>query len=104
MVSAFSQWSEMVTKYLEAKRLSSVGDFNKLITFYNTWLGECWKDNFEGIEKEDLYARREEYPAELPDGVVYLTCGVDTQDHRLEATVHGWGKGHECWAIEHTRT
>jgi phage terminase large subunit GpA-like protein len=103
MVSPFAQWSEMVTKYLEAKRLADAGDVNKLITWYNTWAGECWKDNFDGIEKEDLYARHEEYAAELPDKVVYLTCGVGTQDHRLEATVYGWGKGHECFAIEHVR-
>jgi phage terminase large subunit GpA-like protein len=103
MVSPFAQWSEMVTKYLEAKRLSDAGDVNKLITFHNTWLGDCWKEKFDGIEKEDLYARREEYPAELPDQVVYLTCGVDTQDHRLEATVYGWSKGHECFGIEHVR-
>jgi len=103
MVSPFAQWSEMVAKYLEAKRLSDAGDVNQLITFFNTWLGECWKEKFDGIEKEDLYARREEYPAELPDEVRYLTCGVDTQDHRLEATVYGWGKVHECWAIEHVR-
>lgn len=103
IISPFAQWSEMATKYQEAKRLADAGDVTKLLTWTNTWLGECWKENFDGIEKEDLYARREEYAAELPDQVVYLTCGVDTQDHRLEATVYGWGKGHECWAIEHAK-
>ncbi|MBQ4401953.1 MAG: phage terminase large subunit family protein [Synergistaceae bacterium] len=46
-------------------------------------------------------SRREEYPAELPDGVLVLTCGVDTQDDRLECEVVGWGIGHESWGIEY---
>lgn len=36
---------------------------------------------------------------ELPDGVLVLTCGVDTQDNRLEYEVVGHGKYGENWGI-----
>ncbi len=44
-------------------------------------------------------ARREEYEAELPEGVLVLTCGVDTQDDRLEFEVVGHGHFGETWGI-----
>ena len=40
-------------------------------------------------------------PAQIPSRALVLTCGVDVQDDRLEATVYGWGKGAESWAILH---
>ncbi len=45
-------------------------------------------------------ARREEYDAELPNGVIVLTCGVDTQDDRLEYEVVGYGRFGESWGIK----
>ena len=39
----------------------------------------------------------------MPDGVVYLTAGVDTQDNRFEAEVVGWGIGKESWGIRYQR-
>ncbi len=30
-----------------------------------------------------------------------LTCGIDTQDDRLECEVVGWGVGKESWGIEY---
>jgi phage terminase large subunit GpA-like protein len=103
MVSPYAQWSEMVQKYQEAKKLADQGDITRSQVFHNTWLGECWKENFSRIGSDDLYDRREEYPAELPDEVVYLTAGVDTQDDRIECTVYGFGHDHECWGIEHIK-
>ena len=38
---------------------------------------------------------------EVPAGVVWLVCSVDTQDDRLEAQVTGFGLGEECWVIDH---
>ena len=48
-----------------------------------------------------LYNRRETYSAELPSGVLVLTCGVDTQDNRLEYEVVGYGRFGESWGIEY---
>ncbi|WP_199846829.1 terminase gpA endonuclease subunit, partial [Acidaminococcus fermentans] len=49
---------------------------------------------------DTLLARREDYDAELPDGVLLLTAAVDTQDNRLEYEIVGWGADEECWGIK----
>ena len=66
--------------YLEAKGIPECEQ-----TFTNIRLGECWKqDTTRLTTAEEIYARREEYSAEVPSGVLVLTMGVDTQDNRLE--------------------
>jgi phage terminase large subunit GpA-like protein len=101
MVSPFFQWSDLAAEFLEGKRLLDQGDPNTMISFVNTRLAQTWKDNGDKIEEQELIDRRETYPADLPDGVLYLTCGCDVQEQRIEGTVIGWGKGHEAWIIEH---
>jgi phage terminase large subunit GpA-like protein len=48
-----------------------------------------------------LLARREVFPAIVPDGVALLTAGVDTQDDRFEITITGWGRDEESWSVAH---
>ena len=55
----------------------------------------------ESIDDTGLLERREVYPAEVPAGVVLLTCGVDVQDNRLELEVVGHGVGGETWNIDY---
>lgn len=98
-INAFSSpwitWKTIVRKFLEAK-----DDPQKLKTVYNTLFGQLWEDR-ESIEGEDeMLDRLEDYGAELPDGVLCLTCGVDTQDNRLEYEVVGYGFHEENWGIE----
>ncbi|MGL6011104.1 MAG: terminase gpA endonuclease subunit, partial [Shewanella oncorhynchi] len=48
-----------------------------------------------------LAKRREMYPSgKVPNWVVYLTCGIDTQDNRYEGRVWGWGAGKEAALID----
>jgi phage terminase large subunit GpA-like protein len=95
--NTLNSWAKLVTEFYKAK-----GDKEKLQTFVNTKLGQPWdNDNGERIEWEDLGRRREMYPnSKMPDWVVYLTCGVDTQDDRYEGRVWGWGAGKECALID----
>jgi phage terminase large subunit GpA-like protein len=95
--NSLNSWAKLVTEFYKAK-----GDKEKLQTFVNTKLGRPWdNDNGERIEWEDLGRRREMYPnGKMPDWVVYLTCGVDTQDDRYEGRVWGWGPGKECALID----
>ena len=37
------------------------------------------------------------YNCEVPEEVLYLTAGVDTQDDRFEIEVVGWGPEYESW-------
>lgn len=94
-VSPWASWESTILEYLEA-----LGDTKKMQVVYNTRFGKLW-ENRGDIENEDsMLARREEYPAELPDGVLLLTCGVDTQDDRLEYEVVGHGHFGETWGIK----
>lgn len=105
-INAFSSpwrpWAVICRKFLEAK-----DDPQKLKVFYNTILGELWEDRGDLEDEESMMARREDYgtradgtPVELPEGVLVLTCGVDTQDDRLEYEVVGWGRFKESWGIK----
>ena len=67
---------------------------------YNTCFGLLWEDRGSLEDEDSLMARREEYPAELPVGVLVLTAGVDTQDDRMEYEVVGHGHFGETWGIE----
>ena len=73
----------------------------QLRVWTNTYLGETWEDAGETIDDYDLAERREVIET-IPDEVMFLTCGVDVQDNRLECSVIGWGKDDESWVIEHT--
>ena len=94
-VSAWASWESIILAYLYA-----IGDTRKLQVVYNTRFGDLWEDRGDLEDEDSLMQRREEYPAELPDGVMVLTCGVDTQDDRLEYEVVGWGHFSESWGIE----
>ena len=88
-------WENAVIDFLEAQ-----GDVNKMKSFTNNILGEAWSlDGGKVLDPNGLVVRCEEYEAEVPDGAVVLTAGVDVQDDRLEVEVVGWGKGLENWGI-----
>jgi phage terminase large subunit GpA-like protein len=93
MASTFRRLRDIVQSYLDKLAL---GD---LQSFVNVSLG--WP--FAAGDKADpdgLLARREEYAAQVPMGGLWLSCGVDMQDDRLEYEVVAWGFGEETWSIE----
>jgi phage terminase large subunit GpA-like protein len=93
-VSPWESWTTIAEAYLNA-----LGSSKKLQVVFNTRFGELWEDRGD-LEDEDAYmGKREEYPAELPEGVIVLTCGVDTQDDRLQYEVVGHGHFGETWGI-----
>ena len=90
---------ELVQEFLLAVKNK---DKDGLMEFVNLKLGETWDEALTQDDWNRLYNRRENYPiGTLPPGVLILTCGVDVQRTRLEATVYGWGVGKEMWGIEH---
>jgi phage terminase large subunit GpA-like protein len=93
--SPWTPWKKIITKFLEAQN-----DPEKLKVVYNTQLGELWEDRGELGDEDSMLSKREEYEAELPEGVLVLTCGVDTQDNRLEYEVVGHGMFGETWGIK----
>ena len=94
-LSPWVTWKEIILDFLQAGN-----DPEKLQVCYNTMLGKLWEARGDMESEESVMARREEYKAELPDGVMVLTCGVDTQDDRLEYEVVGYGHFGESWGIK----
>ena len=103
-VSQWASWASIVLKYLNA-----IGNTRKLQVVYNTCFGLLWEDRGDLEDEDSLMGRRdvEPYgleeggtPIELPDGVLVLTAGVDTQDNRMEYEVVGHGHFGETWGIE----
>ena len=100
--SPWQPWAKIVYEFLDARK-----DPRKLQVVYNTKLGKLWEDRGGLASEDDMMTRREDYgtradgsPVELPEGVLVLTCGVDTQDDRLEYEVVGWGHYGESWGIK----
>jgi phage terminase large subunit GpA-like protein len=96
LYSPWRRWSEIVSDFKEAKKSPET-----LKTWVNTSLGETWEEEGEKADPDSLYARREHYRSQVPDGALVLTAGVDVQDDRLECEVVGWGIGEECWSIDY---
>lgn len=97
----YSPW--MTFGFIAKEFLEAGNDPEKVQVFTNTILAETF-DAMAGetVSENILFARREPYaPALLPEGVLFLTLGSDTQDDRLEAQVLGWGIGEEVWSIEY---
>ncbi len=94
-VSPWATWESIILQFLQAG-----ADSAKLQVVYNTQFGKLWENRGDMDSEEDMLARREEYGAELPDGTLVLTCGVDTQDDRLEYEVVGYGHFREKWGIK----
>ena len=101
--STLCGWDKIVEDFIAADLDAKRGDYEKMQVFVNTDLGLPWEEPGEAVEANNLLDRREFYEAEVPDGVVYLTAGVDTQDNRFEAEVVGWGIGKESWGIRYQR-
>lgn len=101
LVSPFVSWETLIDEFHIATQLAEHGDYQELKVFINTMLGETWEERGETVDESGLMARREEYYAEVPDGVCVLTIGVDTQDNRLCYEIKGWGAGKESWGIEY---
>ena len=94
-VSPWATWESIILQFLQAGT-----DSAKLQVVYNTQFGELWEERGDMASEDDVMARREVYEAELPDGVLLLTCGVDTQDDRLEYEVVGHRRFGETWGIK----
>lgn len=95
--SPWATWPNLIAQYEEALK---AGD-DAMQVWVNTVLGLPYELQSGIIAEDDIQNRAEEYEHELPAGVLVLTCGIDTQDDRLEIEVVGWGIGKESWGIEY---
>ena len=97
LYSVWSTWADMAKNFLEAKKQPEM-----LKTWINTALGESWEEQGETVEYETLLERRLNYDyTNIPEDVLVLTAGVDTQKDRLELQLVGWGKNYEAWVCDY---
>lgn len=95
--SRWKTWDSIVDDFLTAKKQGA----EMLKVWVNTMLGESWEEDSEVDFTELLTKRRQYYNCLIPNDVVALTCGVDTQDNRLEYEIVGWGVGKKSWGIKY---
>lgn len=93
IASTFRRLRDIVQSYLNKL---SLGD---LQSFVNVSLGWPYEVG-DKADPDGLMARREEYPAQVPMGGLWLSCGVDMQIDRLEYEVVAWGVGEQSWSVE----
>lgn len=103
LASTLVAWEEMIEKYLLAEEEMEKGNTQKMQVWVNTEMGEVWEEDSETLEEQELMERQEYYNCEVPEDVLYLTAGVDTQDDRFEIEVVGWGPEYESWGIKYAK-
>ncbi|GEP09821.1 terminase gpA endonuclease subunit [Methylobacterium gnaphalii] len=100
-LNANAAWPVIVQEWLEAQDDPA----NLIQPFVNLRLGRPYRQTYgQEIKPTDFLARCEEYGAEIPDWVSFLTLGGDVQsgtNARIEGAVWGWGPGLECALIGH---
>ncbi len=97
LASPWVSWPEIVRQYDEAYR----NGVDMLKVWRNTVLGLPYEETAGTIEIDSMNDHEETYGAELPDEVLLLTAGIDTQDNRLEVEILGHGLNNETWGIEY---
>lgn len=93
----YSPWTPIadgVRDFLEAKKQPAT-----LRVWVNTYLGESWEEDGDGVDDYSLAERAEDWGDIVPADGLILTAGVDVQDDRLEAEIVAWGKDEESWSI-----
>lgn len=92
------RWPDLVDEWLGAQ-----GDPARLKTFTNDRLAEAFEDSSTRNLRANAVAERAEPYAlrTVPDGVLGITAGIDTQDDRLELQVVGWGRSMAFWTLDY---
>jgi phage terminase large subunit GpA-like protein len=94
------EWEILRDEFIRAARANKEGDVELLKAFRNTRLGLLHEESGQRVQVDLYKHRREVYQAEIPDGVLVLTAGIDVGDRELYYEIVGWGKGRESWAID----
>lgn len=97
-------WHKAVRQFLDAQ----TGGYDEetgeslLQVFHNTVLAEAFEIQGEQPQHNLLKMRVEPYGlGQVPAGGLLLTAAVDVQGDRLEVEVDAFGRGEECWLVDH---
>ena len=94
-------WEEIAREFLKATKILRRGDSRMMQTWVNTRQARPFKPQLDGVDIVNPDERVEVYGAEVPDEVMVLTAGIDTQDDRVEILVLGHGHGGQLYVIDY---
>lgn len=101
--SPFVTWNELFIEYLTALGdVEKNGKHLKMKVWTNTIDASEYDDGSGAkeidISLQDLLDKREDY-IKIPDDVVMLSAGTDTQNNRFETTLLGWRNSREKYLL-----
>jgi phage terminase large subunit GpA-like protein len=110
LVAAFALWEEVAQEFVTANgHRDPAMRAEMLRPFFNTTLGELWRDQTAETTQSTLVARATRYDStdddapitwHVPRDAAILTAGLDLQHDRGELVVRAWGVGETSWLIE----
>lgn len=76
-------WRKLAAQWLSAQEAKANGNVDELKRFINNVMAEPWDDlGGQSLDADSLQSQQVAYPAEVPDDVVVLVMGVDTQSNK----------------------
>lgn len=109
LCAAFATWEDVAQEFVSANMQQDPADrADKLRAFFNTTLGELYKDQQAETARTALLGRAKAYCGDVSDEDVWhvpregamLSVGVDIQHDRGELVVRAWGVGEQSWLVE----
>lgn len=111
LLAAFHSWLEIAGEFVAANGdPDPASRAQRLRAFFNTTLGELYRDKAFESRASALLSRAKPYDGGDPDAerrfdvpawVGRITVGVDVQHDRLECGVWGWGIGQQAARLAH---
>ncbi len=94
-------WADCLSAFFAARQAA---DPKAWEIYQNEDMARFINPSTERISNIYLYNKRTDYfqygeQARIPDGVIIMTAGVDTQDDGFYYVVRGWGKNLESWLV-----
>jgi phage terminase large subunit GpA-like protein len=105
LCAAFATWEEIAQEFVSAETQTDAAlRAEQLRAFFNTTLGELFKDQQQESARAALLVRARAYAAgnewHIPREAAVIACGWDLQHDRGEAVVRAFGIGEESWLLE----
>ncbi|PTR17487.1 phage terminase large subunit GpA-like protein [Nitrosospira sp. Nsp2] len=97
-------WLKAVRQYLDAQQGGYDEETGESLmqVFENTVKGDPYEIVGEQPKINIIKQRVEDYQlGQVPAGGLLLVAGVDVQGDRLEVEVDAFGRGEECWTVDH---
>lgn len=94
-------WADCLSAFFAARQAANPKAWD---IYLNEDMARFTNPNTERISHSYLYSKRDEYlqyteEARVPDGVIIMTAGIDTQDDGFYFVIRGWGKNMESWLV-----